>query len=60
MYVTHLQHVHVTVDGLEQWMTGMGGTLNQQDLIAARVNLVEGQIEGFKVHSTYSFCVHVA
>jgi uncharacterized coiled-coil DUF342 family protein len=35
-------------DGLEQWMTGMGGTLNQQDLIAARVNLVEGQIEGFK------------
>ena len=50
----------VTVDGLEQWMTGMGGTLNQQDLIAARVNLVEGQIEGFKVHSTYSFCVHVA
>ena len=33
-------------------MTGMGGTLNQQDLIAARVNLVEGQIEGFKVRST--------
>ena len=35
--------------GLEQWMSGMGETLNEQDLIAARVKLVEGQIEGFKV-----------
>ena len=35
--------------GLEQWMSGMGETLSQQDLIAARAKLVEGQIEGFKV-----------
>ena len=32
-------------------MTGMGQTLNQQELIAARVKLVEGQIEGFKVRT---------
>ena len=31
-------------------MSGMGETLNQQELIAARVKLIEGQIEGFKVH----------
>ena len=42
--------------GLEQWMSGMGETLTQQDLIAARVNLIEGQIEGFKVYNT---CMHV-
>lgn len=30
-------------------MSGMGITLNQQDPIAARVKLIEGQIEGFKV-----------
>lgn len=29
-------------------MSGMGETLIQQDLIAARVKLIEGQIEGFK------------
>lgn len=29
-------------------MSGMGETLVQQDLIAARVKLIEGQIEGFK------------
>ena len=34
--------------GLEQWMSGMGDTLIQQDLIAAQVKLIEGQIEGFK------------
>ena len=34
-------------------MTGMGETLNQQDLIAARVKLLEGQIEGFNVYCTY-------
>ena len=31
-------------------MGGMRVTLNRQDLIAARVKLVEGQIEGFKVN----------
>ena len=39
--------------GLEQWMSGMGMTLNQQELIAARVKLIEGQIEGFKVRPIY-------
>ena len=37
-------------DGLEQWMSGMREMLDRQDLIAARVKLVEGQIEGFKVN----------
>ena len=49
----HTEHIHVYLvlcsGGLEQWMSGMGVNLSQQDLIAARVKLVEGQIEGFKV-----------
>ena len=31
-------------------MSGMREMLDRQDLIAARVKLVEGQIEGFKVN----------
>ena len=41
-------------------MTGMGETLTQQDLIAARVKLIEGQIEGFKVSIQNYNCNHSA
>ena len=46
--------------GMEQWMSGMGETLTQQDLIAARVKFIEGQIEGFKVSIQKYNCNHSA
>ena len=36
-------------NGLDRWMDGMGNTLRQQKRIAARVRLIEPQVEGFRV-----------
>ncbi len=36
-------------DGLNRWMDSMGSTLRQQKRIAARVKLIEPQVEGFRV-----------
>ena len=35
--------------GLERWMEGMNDALHQLERIAARVKLIEPQIEGFGV-----------
>ncbi len=36
-------------NGLDRWMDTMGSTLRQQKRIAARVKLIEPQVEGFRV-----------
>ena len=42
--------------GLERWMEGMNDALHQQERIAARVKLIEPQIEGFGVSHFFEMC----
>ncbi len=41
-------------NGLDRWMDTMGSTLRQQKRIAARVKLIEPQVEGFRVRYMYT------
>lgn len=41
--------------GLERWMEGMNDALHQLERIAARVKLIEPQIEGFGVSNFRNF-----
>ena len=43
------QEFQAMANGLERWIDGMAEAMEQQEMIAARVKLIEGQIEGFKV-----------
>ena len=57
-YVVHLQtqEFQGIAKGLQRWMEGMNDALHQQERIAARVKLIEPQIEGFGVHTYVYTC----
>ena len=48
-FICQTQEFQGIAKGLERWMEGMNDALHQQERIAARVKLIEPQIEGFGV-----------
>ena len=44
------QKFQTVANGLSRWVDGMQGGMGHQERIAARVRLIEVQIEGFKVN----------
>ena len=55
-FLVQTQEFQTVANGLGRWMDGMQGGMGHQGHIAARVKLIEVQIEGFKV--CVCVCVH--
>ena len=60
MFCLQTQKFQTVANGLSRWVDGMQGGLGHQERIAARVRLIEVQIEGFKVRNLAALSLYLA
>ena len=53
--IVQTQEFQQVAENMEQWVSSMQATLKQQEPVAARVRLIEPQMEGLKARTCFTY-----